>query len=123
MNTSERKTLLEALERECQADQDFAQQVARLAPKWFAGKVQWWGVALFGGSKEHNKKGQWVREGGKWNQPFHGQDPAFLSREDAEAYAEKEHGFKAAWSKERGLEVPYQVVPMGHSPGERPITH
>ena len=118
MNTSERKTLLEALERECQADQDFAQQVARLAPKWFAGKVQWWGVALFGGSREYEKNGVWQRMGGQWNQPYHGHDPAFLSKEEAEEYCRKTHSAKASWSKERGLEVPFRVVKMGRSPGE-----
>ena len=111
-----RKKLLTELERECHADQTFAQEIARLLPQWFHSK--WWGVALFGGAREYEKGSVWIRQGGKWREPRHGRDPAFLSEQDASEYAEREHGAKGVWSKERRLEVPYRVARMSASPGE-----
>lgn len=79
---------------------------------------KWWGVALFHGSREYEKSGKWVREGGKWRNPQHGRDNAFLDKEAAEEFALATHGAKAKWSKERGLEVPFKIVEMGPTPGE-----
>ena len=114
------QALLKELERECLSDQAFAQEVARLAPQWFHSRVQWYGIAVFHGSRTYRKKGKWVVEGGKWRAPQHGRDHAFLSFSEAKAHGDKEYGQQVAWLKERGIDqVTYRVEPMGPKPGEK----
>jgi len=81
---------------------------------------QWYGVSIFHGHKERQKDGRWIREGGSWSVPRHGTHHAFESEASARAWAETQHGLLAKWSKDRGLECPWKVVPMGPKPGEQP---
>jgi len=81
-------------------------------------KRKWYGVSFFHGAKERQKKdGQWVREGGQWSVPTHGHNHAFLTSNDAQAWADSQHTLARRWAEQRGLECPYRVVEMGPKPG------
>ena len=77
-------------------------------------KRHWYGVSQFHGFREKiGKDGQITREGGYWSHPKHGQHHAFLTPEDAQAYADTQYAMLKKWSLERHLEVPYRVEDMG----------
>jgi hypothetical protein len=82
-------------------------------------KRKWYGVSQFHGFRERVKGGKWIREGGQWSTPKHGEHHAFLTQADAQSWADMQYGRLAHWSVSKGLEVPYKVVEMGPKPHEQ----